>query len=150
MSDAPARAAPAPAVRVYVDAPIHPYGRMVMCHMVAPWVEDLHAMADRIGVARRWFQDPRTMRVSAPHYDIAKVKRALAISYGAQEVDKYQMSAISKIALYQLPGLELTPRPDPLRILRARDGRPGHWELERVEAWLLDQVPELYRQSSDA
>lgn len=51
---------------VYVDAAVHPYGRMLMCHMVAPDLGALFAMAERIGVDRRHFQDPRCMpRVSA-------------------------------------------------------------------------------------
>lgn len=69
--------------RVYVDAAIWPYGRMVMCHMLADREEDLHAMADRIGVARRWFQNKRY-----PHYDICKAKRALAVEFGAIEIDR--------------------------------------------------------------
>lgn len=69
---------------VYVDASIYGYGRMIMCHMIADTPEELHAMADRIGVARRWFQ----ARASFPHYDIAKSKRALAVAAGAIECDR--------------------------------------------------------------
>ncbi len=62
---------------VYVDRPAYHYGRMVMCHMIADTPDELHAMVDRIGVNRRWFQTPPA--ASFWHYDIAKVKRALAI-----------------------------------------------------------------------
>lgn len=73
---------------VYVDKAIYGYGRMVMCHMIADTPDELHAMADRIGVARKWFQDPLTMNVSTPHYDICKSKRALAVEAGAIECDR--------------------------------------------------------------
>lgn len=73
---------------VYVDKAANGYGRMVMCHLVADTPAELHAMADRIGVARRWFQDPKTMNVSTPHYDICKSKRALAIEAGAIECER--------------------------------------------------------------
>lgn len=112
---------------VYVDNAAHPYGRMVMCHMFSPDIAELHAMADRIGVARRWFQDPAAMpKVSWPHYDIAKSKRALAVAAGAVECDKYCMVAMAAV----IKGDE-----DPLRIIRALtvgDFAPA----AHVPAWL--------------
>lgn len=71
---------------VYVDASLYGYGRMTMCHMIADTPAELHEMADRIGVARRWFQAPP--KASFWHYDIAKSKRALAIEHGAIECDR--------------------------------------------------------------
>ena len=45
----------------------------------APWSmapkEELHAMAERIGVARKWYQ--------GDHYDICLAKRAKAVAVGA-------------------------------------------------------------------
>ena len=41
---------------VYVDDMRANFGRMKMCHMIADTIDELHTMADRIGVARRWFQ----------------------------------------------------------------------------------------------
>ena len=70
---------------VYVDAAIYPYGRMIMCHLMADTVEELHAMADKIGIQRKWFQNKST-----PHYDICKSKRAAAILNGAIEIDRHQ------------------------------------------------------------
>lgn len=78
--------------RVYVDAAVWPYGRMMMCHMVADDVEALHAMADKIGIARRWFQD----KPGFPHYDICKLKRAAAVEHGAVEISWRELSAIAK------------------------------------------------------
>lgn len=76
---------------VYVDASLHVYGRMIMCHMLADTPDELHAMADRIGVARRWFQCPP--KASFWHYDIAKSKRALAVANGAIECDRNELVA---------------------------------------------------------
>lgn len=69
---------------VYVDDMAAPFGRMVMCHMLADSTEELLAMADRIGVARRWLQKAGTPR---EHFDIAKSKRVLAVAAGAREID---------------------------------------------------------------
>lgn len=74
---------------VYVDKPQHRLGRMVMCHMMADTLKELHAMADLIGVERRHFQ-PK----SSPHYDICKQRRAIAVGAGAIEVDRHQLVAI--------------------------------------------------------
>lgn len=73
---------------VYVDDPIWPFGRMMMCHMVADSTEELLAMADRIGVARKWIQYPGTPK---EHFDICRSKRALAIKAGAIEVSSREL-----------------------------------------------------------
>jgi hypothetical protein len=70
---------------VYVDNPIWPYRGMLMCHMVADSPEELHAMADRIGMQRKWFQS--FAKAKRPHYDISEPKRKLAVQFGAIEVD---------------------------------------------------------------
>ena len=74
---------------VYVDSYFAAYGRMSMSHMIADTLNELHAMADKIGVARRWFQN----KSSCPHYDVCKSKRELAIKLWAIPVDKYQFVA---------------------------------------------------------
>ncbi len=55
-----------------------------MCHMTADTLDELHRMADKIGMERRWFQAPP--KASHPHYDIPESKRAKALALGAQEV----------------------------------------------------------------
>lgn len=78
---------------VYVDdmkadfKPAHVPGRKyVMCHMIADNEEELHAMADKIGVARKWYQ--------GDHYDIAKTKRVLAIENGARSISMRQLACM--------------------------------------------------------
>ena len=78
---------------VYVDDMAAPFGRMVMFHMVADTDDELHAMADRIGVARRWHQKPGTPH---SHYDICKAKRAQAVAHGAVEIDRAGLVAVNK------------------------------------------------------
>jgi uncharacterized protein (DUF433 family) len=63
---------------VYVDDMKARYRSLIMSHMIADTVDELHRMADRIGVARRWFQ--------GDHYDIAQSKRVLAVAAGAVEI----------------------------------------------------------------
>ena len=38
---------------VYIDNVNIPYGRMIMCHMMADTLEELHKMADTIGIKRK-------------------------------------------------------------------------------------------------
>ncbi len=68
---------------VYVDDMCAPYGRMRMCHMIADTVDELHAMADRIGVARRWYQ--------GDHYDICLAKKKIAVQLGVREVSQREL-----------------------------------------------------------
>lgn len=58
------------------------------CHMMSDIADEeglteLHRMAHRLGLERRWFQskNPRF-----PHYDLRPSKREMAIELGAQEV----------------------------------------------------------------
>ena len=76
---------------VYVDSMRARYGRMVMCHMVADSSEELHSMAARIGVARRWCQDEGTHR---EHYDVTMSARSRAVAAGAQEVTMLELGRI--------------------------------------------------------
>jgi hypothetical protein len=80
-------------VSVYVDDMAAAYGRMVMCHMVADTDDELHAMADRIGVARKWHQKPGTPH---SHYDICKAMRVRAVKLGALEINRQQLGEIIK------------------------------------------------------
>lgn len=64
----------------YVDDMRARFGRMIMCHMIADTDDELHAMADRIGVSRKWFQ--------GDHYDICLSKRRLALAAGAIELSR--------------------------------------------------------------
>lgn len=79
---------------VYVDDmeaeyfPKHrPSYRYVMCHMIADTEEELHAMADLIGVARKWYQ--------GDHYDVTKTMRAKAIKAGARLITTRQLSCMA-------------------------------------------------------
>jgi hypothetical protein len=81
---------------------------MVMCHMIADTEDELHTMAARIGVARRWYQ--------GDHYDISLRKRALAVSYGAQEITWRECSLMT--------------------VLRRRDPQAPLVTAAEGEAWL--------------
>lgn len=74
---------------VYVDQAEHPFKGMLMCHMLADTLEELHEMAERIGMRREWFQP-----YSTPHYDVCKSMRKLALAYGAIEIDRRRTVAI--------------------------------------------------------
>ncbi len=103
---------------VYVDDMRATFGRLVMCHMIADTDDELHAMADRIGVSHRWHQAPPA---HDSHYDIALSKRALAIAAGAQEIT-WRECALMVVARRRDPTAPL---------LTPMAGR----------AWLTDQCP---------
>ncbi len=93
---------------VYVDPLIEtipsmrwPYHQS--CHMVADSLNELHRMAGRLGLRRRWFQGQSVL----PHYDLTANKRALAIRLGAKEITYQQMKEILQRAD------ETVSRPDP-------------------------------------
>jgi len=77
---------------VYVDNMRAKFGRMIMCHMLADTDAELHAMADQIGVCRRWHQAPPK---HDSHYDIALLKRTRAVKNGAIEITLRQASSMN-------------------------------------------------------
>lgn len=78
---------------VYVDNMKAKYGTMIMCHMLADTEQELHKMADIIGINRKWHQYPGTYK---SHYDISLVKKKLAIDNGALEVTRKEIGQILK------------------------------------------------------
>ena len=77
---------------VYVDDSNIKFGRMKMSHMIADTLPELHAMADKIGLPRKHFQNhPRH-----PHYDVCSSKKAAALSYGATLADRRTIAKILK------------------------------------------------------
>lgn len=77
---------------VYVDDMyMFPMGRhrgMKMSHMIADEEAELHAMAERIGVARRWYQ--------GDHYDVSMGCRRQAVGFGAIEIEMRQLATMAR------------------------------------------------------
>ncbi len=90
-------------------------------HLTADTPDELHALADRIGMRRSWFQ-PRCKSPSGPtvdgvcahfHYDLVDARRAAAIAAGATPIGIREMGALTSA-----------------RRAAFRDGRrPGSWYL---------------------
>ncbi|CAN7332736.1 DUF4031 domain-containing protein [Bosea sp. LjRoot90] len=80
---------------VFVDDVRHQFGRMVMCHLWADTEAELLAMANRIGVARKWIQGHPTLsfgkhrNASWVHFDISLGMKAKAIAAGAVLTDMF-------------------------------------------------------------
>lgn len=108
----------------YVDQPIFPFGRMMMCHLWADSLDELLAMVDRIGVDRKWIQGHPDLsfgkhrNASWVHFDIAKGKRALAIQAGALETDRYGAS------YFDAQQRGRTKMVADIEVIRAKAGKP--------------------------
>lgn len=84
---------------VYVDQERMRYGRMIMCHMLADSHQELLAMADKIGVQRKWLQHAGSPK---EHFDIYLSKRTEAITHGALEADRLTVVEIIRRKRQQL------------------------------------------------
>lgn len=109
---------------VYVDDMRAPFGNMVMCHMWADVDDELLAMADRIGVQRKWIQGHPVLsfgkhrNASWVHFDIALSKRALAVKFGAIETDRF--GPVIHTAKLRLAGALAAGNEDEAQAARAR------------------------------
>jgi hypothetical protein len=101
-------------VTVYVDDMRARFREHIMCHMIADTEAELHEMAERIGIARRWYQ--------GDHYDVTLERRALAVEYGAQEITWRQCSLMT--------------------VLRRRDPAAPLLTPEEGAAWLRARLAE--------
>ena len=64
---------------ILVDTPIWPFRGRLWCHLVSDTsYDELHAMAEALGIPRRGFQ--------GDHYDLPEEMRDAAIDLGAQSV----------------------------------------------------------------
>lgn len=74
---------------IYIDNYNAKFRNMIMCHMIGDTLNELHEMADKIGIDRKWFQNKKI-----PHYDICLSKKKLALKYGAIEVTPRELVKI--------------------------------------------------------
>jgi hypothetical protein len=66
---------------------------MIMCHMVADSLGELHFFARRLSLKPEWFQD----KPGRPHYDVSKNKREAAVFWGAIETDERRIVEVAGV-----------------------------------------------------
>lgn len=90
---------------VYVDDAVTLWRGKRWAHLMADTLDELHAMAARLGMPRRAFQD----KSSGAHYDLTEELREQALRFGAVAIsrhrDREQVRAIIRIARSQWSGL---------------------------------------------
>jgi hypothetical protein len=115
---------------VYVDDMNAKFGRMTMCHMIADSPDELHAMADKIGVARKWYQ--------GDHYDICLSMKAKAIALGAVEVEWAELSRMTILRDIRL-----------IREWKQSTGQSTEDEDRRIEMYARGRHPERHALSTE-
>ena len=86
---------------VYVDDAVTLWRGQRWAHLMADTLEELHAMAARLGLPRHAFQDKR----SGVHYDVSSDLRLQALQLGAvaisRHADREKMRAVIRKARAQ-------------------------------------------------
>ncbi|KAB7769941.1 DUF4031 domain-containing protein [Xanthomonas maliensis] len=70
---------------VYVDDAVHPWRGERWAHLLGDTLAELHAMAARLGIPRRAFQN----KLSGAHYDVSAAQRADAVRLGAIAISRH-------------------------------------------------------------
>lgn len=73
-------------MNVYVDDAVTLWRGQRWAHLMADTLDELHAMAARLGIPRRAFQDKR----SGAHYDVNGALREEAIGLGAIAISRHR------------------------------------------------------------
>lgn len=76
---------------VYIDDMNRPYGRMIMCHMIADSTSELKEMALYLGLKPEWIQNPGEYQ---EHFDVSKSAKQKAIAKGAIAVTQRELVAM--------------------------------------------------------
>lgn len=71
---------------VYVDDAVTLWRGRRWAHLMADTLPELHAMAARLGIPPRAFQN----RASGAHYDVTSELRLLAIEFGAVPISRHR------------------------------------------------------------
>ncbi|MGS1077633.1 DUF4031 domain-containing protein [Pseudoxanthomonas beigongshangi] len=80
---------------VYVDDAVHPWRGQRWAHLMADTLEELHAMAQRLGIPRRAFQN----KTSGAHYDVTVDLREDAIRLGAIPISRHRDRVLVKAVI---------------------------------------------------
>jgi hypothetical protein len=80
---------------VYVDDAVHLWRGQRWAHLMADTLDELHAMADRLGIPRRAFQN----KTSGAHYDVTADLRAGAIALGAVAISRHHDRALMRAVI---------------------------------------------------
>lgn len=70
---------------VYVDDAVHAWRGQRWAHLMADSLDELHAMAERLRIPRRAFQN----KTSGAHYDVTTELREQAIQLGAIAISRH-------------------------------------------------------------
>lgn len=110
-------------------------------HLTASTPDELHAMADRLGLNRAWFQGRCKTAKTCPvidgvcphfHYDVVDAKRVQAIAAGAMSIDLREMGALTSARRRQFRSV-LGTRPDVLT-----DGIEQGWADPILDPTVID------------
>lgn len=72
---------------VYIDSANNKFRGMIMSHMIADTLDELHVMAKKIGMKKEWFQED----ASFPHYDVSISRKKDALKLGAIEIERREI-----------------------------------------------------------
>ena len=75
---------------VYVDDAVTLWRGQRWAHLMADTLDELHALAQRLGLPRRAFQD----KTSGAHYDVTAELRDVAIVLGALPISRHRDRAL--------------------------------------------------------
>lgn len=80
---------------VYVDDAVHLWRGQRWAHLMADTLDELHAMAERLGIPRRAFQN----KTSGAHYDVTAELRAMALPLGAVAISRHHHRALVRAVI---------------------------------------------------
>ena len=130
---------------VYVDDAKNPFGRMIMCHMLADTTEELLVMAKKVGLDAKHIQHAGTAN---EHFELSKSYREKAVKAGAKEVNSRELVQIirrRRAYLASIADVHTPPAPEDIPDMDEADAALSEFEavggktMEEIETETLPE-----------
>ena len=130
---------------IYIGKNEYRYKSMLMSHMTADTLLELHTMAKNIGINKRYFQNKN----GQPLYGICKSRKNIALKLGAIEVNDKDLFLMSGNKTQRIQNKPNMTEQEKKLLIMIYELLPEYWAIwvNKFDSWSLGEIVEEYNDS---